>query len=261
MIRTNEGDYEKDGILYCGKCHTRKQVKVNVLGLEKTFYCMCKCETEKRNEEQRRFEEQQRMERIRELKRMGFADSQLKQWTFDTAEETSRMNVAKNFVENFETFSEDGKGLLFYGSVGTGKSVLAACIVNALTDKGCPCLMTTITKISDALSGMYDDRQSYIEGLNKFRLLVIDDLGAERDTEYMNEVVQSVIDARYRARLPLIVTSNYTAEEMQNPADVKKARLFSRIWEMCVPVKVEGADRRKEKMVTDYRKYAELLGV
>lgn len=259
MIKANEGDYEQDGILYCGNCHTRKQVKVNVLGIEKTLYCLCKCEVEKRDEEQRRFEEQQRQERLKELKRMGFADSQLRKWTFDNTDETDKTRTAKNYVEHFETFAAEGKGLLFYGSVGTGKSVLAACIVNALTDKGYPCLMTTITKISDALSGMYDDRQSYIEGLNKFRLLVIDDLGAERDTEYMNEIVQNVIDSRCRAALPLIVTTNYTADEMKHAADIKKLRLFSRLWEMCVPVEVKGEDRRLEKMVSDYERLSKIL--
>lgn len=262
MIKANEGDYEQDGILCCANCHTRKQVKVNVLGVEKTLFCLCKCETEKRDKEQAEFEEKQRLARLQELKRMGFADSELRKWTFDNTDEIEKTTrTAKNYVEHFDTLAEAGKGLLFYGSVGTGKSVLAACIVNALTDKGHPCLMTSLTKINYALQGMYEGRESYIEGLNKFRLLVLDDLGTERDTEYMSEVVQMVIDSRYRANLPLIVTTNYTSEEMMNAADIKKRRLFSRLYEMCVPVKVEGEDRRRKKMVSDHHKYSELLGL
>ena len=81
-----------------------------------------------------------------------------------------------------------------------------------------------------------------------YDLLIIDDLAAERNTEYMKEIVTTVIDERYRSGRPLIVTTNMTGQEMKNPADIGTDRILSRLFEMCDPVEVVGIDRRKEKL-------------
>ena len=148
-----------------------------------------------------------------------------------------------------------------YGTVGTGKTFAAACIANALIDKGYPCLVTNFTRLINTLSGMYDGKQDYIDGLNRFALLVIDDLATEADTEYRNEIVYNVIDSRYRAGLPMIITTNLTGEEMKKPADVRKQRICSRLFERCIPVEVKGADRRREQLRNDVKAYADLLGL
>lgn len=156
---------------------------------------------------------------------------------------------------------ERGKGLLFFGTVGTGKTFHAACIANALIDKGYPCLVTNFARLVNTLQGMYEGKQQYIDSLNKFDLLVLDDLAAERDTDYMNEIVQNIVDSRYRAGLPTIVTTNLTADELKNPADIRKARTYSRLLEMTFPVEVKGADRRKAKLASDYNEFSDLLGL
>ena len=90
---------------------------------------------------------------------------------------------------------------------------------------------------------------------------MIDDLAAERDTEYMWEQVMNVVDSRYRAGLPLIVTTNLTAQELSSPSDVRKARVYSRLLEMCLPFHVEGADRRRVKAHDDVAELRGLLGL
>ena len=108
---------------------------------------------------------------------------------------------------------------------------------------------------------MYDGKQEYIDGLNQFDLLVIDDLASERDTEYMGEIVQNIIDSRYRSNLPLIITTNLTSDELKHPSTIRKERIYSRLFEMCVPVEVKGSDRRKEKLINNYREFKEMLGI
>ena len=108
---------------------------------------------------------------------------------------------------------------------------------------------------------MHEGKQEYMDSLDKFDLIVIDDLASERDTEYMGEMVQSIIDARYRAGKPLIVTTNLTSAELKRPSDIRKERIYSRLFEMCIPVEVIGKDRRKEKLKRDYVEFGDVLGL
>lgn len=262
-IKAKEGDYYgEDGLLYCGTCKTKKQTRINILGMERTPFCLCRCEVEKREREEA---ERKRLEferRVKELRRTGFPESDMQEWTFanDDGENSKIMNVAKNYVDNFSKMREDGKGLLLFGSVGTGKTYAAACIANALIDNGYPVLMTNFARIRNTVQGLFDGRQEYFDSLNRFPLLILDDLSAESKSEYMQEIVYSVIDARYRANLPLIITTNLTADELKHPADITNQRTFSRLFEMCIPIEITGDDRRRKKLKDDFNEYRDILG-
>lgn len=262
-IKQNEGDYIVDGLLYCGKCNTPKQARVELFGRIRTPMCLCKCEAAKRDAEEA---ERKRIEREREiakLRKMGFPESDMDAWTFaaDDGANPKVTKIAMNYVDHFAEMRKRGKGLLFYGTTGTGKTFISACIANALIDRGYPCLVTNFARLVNTISGMYDGKQDYIDGLNRFDLLVIDDLASERDTEYMNEIVQNIIDARYRAGLPTIITTNLTSEEIKNPADIRKARTFSRLLEMTIPIEVSGTDRRRAKLKNDFSDLSDILGL
>ena len=75
----------------------------------------------------------------------------------------------------------------------------------------------------------------------------------------MNEQVMNVIDSRYRSKKPIIVTTNLTSEELKNPTEVAKQRIYSRLMEMCYPVEVKGTDHRKQKLRDDFGGLKELL--
>ena len=167
--------------------------------------------------------------------------------------------IAHNYVEHFVEMRERGKGLLLYGGVGTGKTFISACIANALIDKGYSCLVTNFSRLANTLNGMYAERQEYLDRLNRFSLLVIDDLSAERGTEYMDEIVHTVIDARCRSGKPLIATTNLSKEDFTRASDVRKQRIYSRLLEMCVPYEVKGVDRRREKLKADNEDIKKLL--
>lgn len=258
-----EGDFYIDGLLHCGTCRQPKQCRVKLFDEVRTVYCICKCRKDELEAEEREHERQQQILRVRKLRHMGFPEAEMHSWTFanDDGNNSKLSKIAMNYVENFEEMKKRGKGLLFYGTVGTGKTYAAACIANALIDRGVPCLVTNFARLVNTIHGMYDGKQDYIDGLNKFDLIVIDDLAAERDTEYMNEIVQNIIDCRYRAGLPTIITTNLSAEEIKNPADVRKARTYSRLLEMTIPIEVVGKDRRKEKLKHDYNELNDLLGL
>ena len=262
-IKAQEGDYIVDGLLYCHKCNTPKQCRVELFGRVRTPMCLCRCEVERRETEEAERKRIERMQEIAQMRKIGFPESEMHNWTFAADDKTNAKltGVIKRYADNFDVMKGKGKGLFLYGSVGTGKSFYAACIVNELIDKGYPCMMTNFSRLVNTIQGMFEGKQEYIDRLNKFDLLVIDDLSAERDTEYMNEIIFTIIDSRYRAGLPLIVTTNLTADEIKNPADIKKQRTYSRLLEMTIPVEVTGTDRRRKKLVNDFAEFSDMLGL
>ena len=260
-IKAEEGDYIVDGLLYCHKCNTKKQTRIEVAGKVWTPFCLCKCESERLEKEEAERKRIQFLERVKSLRKRGFPEAQMIDWTFAKDDHANEKisSVAQKYVEHFEEMKAKSKGLLLYGTVGTGKTFISACIANALIDQGIPCLMTNFARLCNTISGMYDGKQEYIDGLSKFDLLVIDDLASERDTEFMSEIVHNIIDSRYRSGKPLIVTTNLTAEELKNPAEIRKQRIYSRLFEMCLPIQVAGADRRKQKLIDEYKELEDLL--
>lgn len=266
-----EGDYEQDGLLFCGKCHTAKQVRINFLGVEKKPYCICKCEQEKREAEEKARQQVELERRIYRNKLNAFPDvkddtapeDDMRNWTFenDNGKQPELSAAAKRYVENFESFMKQGKGLLLYGSVGVGKSYIAGCIANAVLDKGYQVLMTTFDRIETTAFGMSSGKQEYFDSLNRIPLLILDDLGAERDTEYMQEIVYKVIDSRCRVNLPIIITSNLTSQELKSPENIMKQRIYSRLLKMCHPIHVKGDDQRKRKALESYAETKKILGI
>lgn len=259
-IKAEQGDYVgEDGLLYCNKCNTPKQCRVNILGQVRTPMCLCKCEVERREREEAERKRIEFEKRVREMRRVCFLEAEMQNWTFekDDGESSQIISIARKYVENFSKMHEDGKGLLLFGTVGNGKTFASACIANALIDKGYPCMMATF---SDIAKDIFDGKLSPHD-LNRYALLVLDDLMAERKTEYMQEIVFNVIDSRCKAGLPLIVTSNLTAEAIKNPADLAYQRIFSRLLEMCVPIEVKGEDRRRKILKDSFSEYSELLGI
>ena len=259
-----EGDYiGENNLYYCGKCKTAKQCSVTFAGREMVVPCICHCKAEAIKQEEEQRQQRAFFERVQRYRRMGFPESDMENWTFanDDRKNPKMSDAMQNYVKNFDEFRAKGKGLLLFGNVGTGKTFYAACIANALIDRGIPCLVTNFARIANTVQGLFEGRQEYYDSLNRFPLLLIDDLAAERKTEYMQEIVFNVIDSRYRAGLPLIVTTNLTREEMQHPADITYQRIFSRLFEMCTPIEIYGKDRRCVALRNDIAEDKRLLGL
>ena len=259
-----EGDYRNaDGLLMCGKCHTPKQVRQPLLGEMKVLHCACKCSVERNKREAEEQRKRDRMQYLDGMRRTGFPDAEMRKWTFanDDGGNSKIIDIARKYVDNFDAMRSQGTGLLLYGNVGCGKSFAAACIANALIDRGTPCMMTNFSRIINRLQESFDGRQKYIDNLSRFDLLVIDDMAVERNSEYVWENVMNIVDSRYRSGLPLIVTTNLTIGELADPSDIRRQRVYSRLKEMCVPIEVTGADRRTRKMARNIMSAKSLLGL
>lgn len=236
------GDYrDEEGILICGNCHEPKETKIELMGTNMVVACMCRCEAERYEARERRFMEDQRRMRIERLRVQGINDESLRNVRFDTAEQTIYVQKCKQFCDHWQEIRGNGIGLVFYGSKGNGKTFCAACIANELIERGVPVLMTSFPAI---LNSGQKGMNELIRQSQEFDLVIVDDLGAERDTEYALETVYYFVDARYRSGKPMIVTTNLDLAELKNPKDMKYARIYDRIMEMCMPMGFTGESRR-----------------
>ena len=262
-IQMEDGDYiGENGLLYCGKCNTPKQTQIEVLGRISRPYCLCKCGAEKRDAEEKAKAQTEFDNRIKDLRRTGFPDSDMIQWNFanDDMENEQITKAMKRYVDNFPELKKQGKGLLLYGNVGRGKTYAACEVANALIDKGYSVLVTNFSRVLNTLQSTFE-KQEYIDSLNKFALLVIDDLGIERSTEFAKEQVYNIIDSRYRAGLPMIITTNLSIDKIKNPTDIENGRIYDRIIERCFPLEVKGQNRRHKAVRESYGDMKELLGL
>lgn len=262
-IKAEEGDYiGEDGLLYCHKCNTRKQTEVMLFGSIRRPMCMCKCAAAKRAAEEDEYKRREFEEKVKEMRRMGFPEAEMRNWTFANDDLTNEQitKAAQRYVENFGELRRSGKGLLLYGNTGTGKTYTACEIANALIDQGYPVLVTNFARILNTLQGTFE-KQEYIDNFQSYQLLVIDDLGIERDTAYAKEQVFNIIDSRYRSGLPMIITTNLTMEKIKNPEDIENRRIYDRILERCFPIEVGGSSRRRRAVRDDYDSMKNLLGL
>lgn len=249
----NEGikaadDYKdvETGLLVCGKCHTKKQKKISFLGEEHIVCCLCRCAAEKLEKEREQKKAEEELLLIRQMRSAGLQDRAFYNYTFEKCDPSQENAVyARRYAENFSQMANTGQGLLFWGNVGTGKTFLAGCIANALLEQRIPVLMTSFTKILNALGGLYSsERNKYLASLNRYKLLVIDDMGIERESQYTVETVYTVIDERYKSKKPFIITTNLQLDVFKNPQDVEHARIYDRIMEKCMPVYFGGKNYR-----------------
>ena len=123
---------------------------------------------------------------------------------------------------------------------------MAGCIANALMEQEVTVCMTNFARIMNELNNAFSGRNEVVDRLCGYPLLVIDDFGMERGTEYALEQIYNIIDSRYRSRKPLIVTTNLTLTELKNPQDTAHARIYDRILERCAPILFDGKNFREE---------------
>ena len=244
----SEKEYIKDGHAYCKVCHERKDGDVmEFFGNKMILRVACKCDREIEKQKKRR-EKQMEIER---LKRTCFNSMREWSYTFENyqGEENQSLMIAKNFVEDYEKMKKENIGLLFYGSIGSGKTYLACSIANSLIEQyQISVKIRNFAQIINELqkSSFDFDKNAYIESLVNTSVLILDDLGIERDTSYAKEQVYNIVNNRYLKHKPTIFTTNLSYSQIENCTEsVEYQRIYSRIIEMCIPVMVLGEDYRK----------------
>lgn len=264
------GDYydQKTGLLHCGKCGEAKEMQIDIpaFGGLKTVKTMCRCMQDQQKKMKRDMELAEEQHRVDLLMRFSIIDKRFKNSTFDrfvqTRDNAKAYRIARNYVDHFEEMYARAKGLMFFGQSSRGKTFIASCIANALLANAVPVVVTSTVKLASP-SGLYsregDEQRAIIANMNAARLLVLDDLGAERDTSFKAEQVFDLIDSRYNSNRPLIVTTNLSLRQMQDETDIRRQRVYERLFEMCYPVECTGPSWRQETAANDYDEISKIL--
>ena len=263
-VQLREDEYlDESGLIYCKKCRTPRQKRIETVGKRIEPRCMCACQAADYEQQKQERKHREFLDMVAKNRSVGIPDPELQKHTFenDLGYNPKQMNMARKYVDNWEKFLETASGLLLWGNVGTGKSFIAGCIANALLDKGVPVIMTNFARLLNKLTDMYSgDRNAYIDSFKRYPLMIIDDLGIERNSEFAREQVFSVIDSRYRSQLPMIVTTNLSLEKLKNPEDMARARIYDRVLERCMPIRVNDQNIRELNKDANLVRMKHLLG-
>ena len=244
----------------CGICGQPIERYINISGRKQIVGCACKCVLE----HEQKMQEKRNLELLNEKRDECFGiHSAYRKWTFDNDDNLNpQLSTAmKRYCELFDEMYKKGQGLLIFGNVGTGKSYYGACICNYLLEHGKTALMTNFASLTNRLQESFEARNNVINEICRYDLVVIDDLGIERNTEYMNEIVFSIIDARYQTGKPFIITTNLSGSDFESKTDLNKSRIYDRIKERCLPVRVDGESRREKKLKETVQDTRKLLGL
>lgn len=256
------GDYEQEGLRYCRKCHTPKHTRQILFGKEIIVGCMCACAQQKYDQETKARKKQEEADKIMRLRSAGIESQTFRDARFDAddGKNPKPMDTLRRYAEKWEDMQQNNIGLLLYGDVGTGKSYGAACIANKLIEQFIPACLINLSTVLNSMGGFQsEEKNTYIANLMQYPLLILDDFGMERQTEYALEQVFNVIDARYRSGKPLIITTNLSMAELNAPKTLEHKRIYDRIKEMCQPVNFGNKGRRADSAKEKMARAAELL--
>ena len=254
--RLPEGDYIENGLVHCGKCNEPKEAIVTFFG---KVPCMCKCQSDEYNKQQEKQKQEQRRIELQNKRGYCFDSLAMSEYTFEKCaiKDDPLYFLAYDYAKNFQRMLDDGKGLTFFGNVGAGKTYLAAAIANDVIEQGYSARMTNFATINAEMRD--GDFAAYMRDLMSNDLLIIDDLESERQSEYMQETVHNIIDRRHTTHKPLIVTTNLTAKELKSRDNTPKARIYSRLMGMTLPIEFSGEDLREENLKEEFDKYRDIL--
>jgi DNA replication protein DnaC len=156
----------------------------------------------------------------------------------------------RGFVEELDERLGSGRGLWLFGDTGTGKTTLGMLISKAALEAGCSVAIYSLPKLLARIRRTYDSEPggdsylSFFERLTSVDLLHIDDLGAEKRSDWVLEQLYSLINERYEAQRSVLITTNLRHEELE---DQIGARTVSRLSQTCDEVELHGPDRRYGK--------------
>ena len=247
----------------CKYCNAEYKINDNLgmfaeLGIKVTdnlkYIPSCNCYEEVTKRELEKKEEEIEQERIKnKIKKMqdiSIVDVKFIESKFENADLTEKhMRLAKRYAEVFleKNLTE---GIIFFGNSGTGKTYAAACITNKLLQHNKTVLAINVTSYLNKLKSDFNIENVILKNISECDLLILDDIGTEKVSDWVYEKMFLLIDTRYKTNKPIIITTNLNITDDEN-CELKrhfeingKNRIKDRITEMCFPQLVVGNSKR-----------------
>lgn len=213
----------------------------------------CQCEIERMERERIELQEAEKKHRIKRLFDTSmlcprFAECTFENWMPMPGTEVAHYE-AQNFISSFSDKMRTGEGLLFYGPPGNGKSHLAAAIANKLISMEFTVVFANVPSLLGRIRKTYSEKRGetevdILQAVSDCSLLILDDAGAEKWSDWVETTLYTIVDDRYRHKKPMIITTNLTLKALE---DAIGFRAFDRILEMCMVVENSGESFRRRK--------------
>lgn len=248
----------------CEHCGTLvPPLEIDVLGKKRIVQPVCKCVTERQAAEQKRFENYQREKDVKRLFAISDVGNRYQQATFtnflNRPGTENALKLAKHYASRFN--KDNPNALLFFGEPGNGKTHLAAAVYNALVTQGHVIVFVSMTDLLNKIKSTFnkaakETQDDILKALAVCDLLIIDDIGAEKISDWVEETVYRILDTRYRCNRPVVATSNLTTDEICIKLG---SRIHDRLLEMCQPVYNSATSYRKELAQQRTKRISELI--
>ena len=235
----------------CSNCGEPIQKEIELLGKIRIVPRMCSCKKKSMEEKKKLEEIEARQDRIKQLFTNSLMDKKFLNETFENWDfskgSKGMYNMGLKYCDEFHEIKKEGLGFLLCGNPGNGKTYFSNCIGNRLLNNLVPVVCVGINQLLERIRQTYgrygqEGEDTVLRGLALADLLILDDLGSENCTEWSRSKVYSIIDSRYRNRLPIIVSTNKTIEELR---EMYHNRTIDRLLEICTPVENKGESIRK----------------
>ena len=233
--------------------HMLSESLIKILGDKIRYIPSCKCHETFYERELEKIEMENEKARVKNrgnrYRNFSIIDNKFLNFLFEIADFTEKhMEIAKKYAEKFIEKNCD-VGILFYGNSGTGKTFASSCIGNYLMERGRNVIALNIGLYLTELKQEWNKKETeLLHKISKCDLLIIDDLGCEKISEWVLEKIFLLIDTRYRASKPVIITTNLFYSRDNEKCGIYNTfgtRIKERILEMCFPVCCKGESKRK----------------
>lgn len=240
--------------LICKKCGDRRYFQRGSF----IAPCLCQCQANAEMEKERQKELAVIQERLQSLRTVSLLGERYKDASFDKLElHNEEYKVAvercKRYCQNWEQVKAKGLGIYLYGDCGTGKTLLTACIGNALLEKGVAVLFTSFLEIARVLKDKYSRNESelaFMKNLEQVDLLILDDIGTEvivkstKEKSWLQEKIYEIINGRYVQRKSTVFSSNERVLDLMQKCGMQQ-KTVDRIIEMAtVQLELKGTSYR-----------------
>lgn len=241
-------------------CFCEKELELDMFG---NMYRLCDCDDAKSalktlNEHQRKYEKESleliRLETqyrnsvskrngLKERSGMGKRTQSHTFANFNPEKCQDAYQKAQAFVECFEKNNE-GRGMIIFGNSGIGKTHLVAAVANEIIERYDTEVSFEVgtSMFTNLLLATIPEKKEYINRLKNIPLLILDDMGKEKVSEWNRSTLFDIVNYRYDNMLPTIITSNLNLAELETALT---AEIYSRLCETCEIIYMRGKDNRR----------------
>lgn len=229
-------------------------MQLEILGRLRVVQPCCKCEADQHTKAIEEAEERLKQDRISQLFPLARMGSRFESCTLDMFKSRvgseKVLELSKRYISGFVKWGETS--LYIWGKPGNGKSHLAAAISHEIMNQNNTVVFQSVPELLGRIRNTFNSQSRETESqimsaLMKCHLLVMDDIGSEKVTDWVSEVLFKIIDGRYQAKKPILFTSNLKITELADRFEnVQGTRIADRILEMAIPVENKSTSYRME---------------